>query len=395
MLPMNNGVKLALNWLAQSDIYHANGQEEALGGVNQGYNWQQKRYPFIYSEITGYAITVFVNAYRWTGNEQYLTQACQSADFLLKVQSSDPNDASFGAIAHGLSLPGLELRRQYYSFDAAMCLQGLLDLHAVAPTPKILETSRRVGNWLMNRMQQDNGAFLALYNADTGETHHQNGNFFDDNGCLHAKHAIGLLKLGRATGDERYTTAAQKVCNWVLTLQHDDGAFQASEQLPQVVTHPHCYATEGLLFAHHILEDARYLEAARKAGRWLLAVQNKDGSVNIEYKRRWWRMGRRVTEKLFPLRVTDATAQALRIWLILYYLDQDDTFLEGCHRAKRFLQKMQCTASPDKNAVGGFYFWPGHPIMFTWATMFALNALYGLDNIEREQGYQQTITELL
>jgi hypothetical protein len=244
-------------------------------------------------------------------------------------------------------------------------------------------------------MQQANGGFLSMYDAETGEQAHVGDNFYNDYGCLHAKHAIGLLKLAQVTGDDRYIVATERVCDWVLGLQDEDGAFRATERLLQVVSHPHCYATEGLLYAHHVLKTERYLSAAHRAGEWLLNVQNRDGSINIAYKRRWWRMGRRVTEVLFPRRVTDATAQAIRIWLILYYLDGGrQEFLAACHRAVGFLQSMQCTFTADQNAKGGFYYWPGRPIMFTWCTMFAVNAMYALEHVHRDEAYQQTITEL-
>jgi hypothetical protein len=196
------------------------------------------------------------------------------------------------------------------------------------------------------------------------------------------------------TGDDRYAVAAQGVCDWVLGLQDDDGGFRATERHRQIVSHPHCYATEGLLYAHYALGMESYLEAAQRAGEWLLSAQNRDGSINIAYKRQWWRMGRHFIDKFFPRRVTDATSQAIRIWLTLNYLNEDRRFPEACHRAKGFLRRMQCTSSPDRNRIGGFHFWPGHPMMFTWCTMFAVGALYALEHINREEGYRQMIAEL-
>lgn len=391
-------VDMALDWLAHSDIRHANGASIALGGVNQGYNWRERSYPFVYSEITGYAVSTFVNAYRWTGDEDYLAMAWQSAEFLLRLQELGTDlgteEAIQGAIPHGLSLPGFEIRPQYYSFDSAMCLQGLLDLDAIQPSPRLRRAAQAIGDWLVQRMQRDDGAFLAMYDADSGEWHHTGDNFYDDGGCLHAKHAIGLLRLGNVTGEERYVAAARRVCDWVLTLQDGDGAFRASERLDHVVSHPHCYATEGLLFAHYVLGTERYLEAARRAGEWLLKVQNRDGSINMAYKQRWWRMGRRVVEKLAPPRVTDATAQAARIWLIFHHLDGESRFLEASHRAGEFLRGMQWISPSDRNAYGGFCYSPGHTMMFAWCAMFGAAALHALEDRRREDGYRQMMTEL-
>lgn len=387
-------IDLALDWLVYSGIRHTVDAQIARGGVNQGYNWRERSFPFIYSEITGYAVSAFANAYRWTQEESYLDLARQSANFLKSLQSLAREEATRGAVCHGLSLPDLTPRRQFYSFDLAMCLQGLLDLHAVEPAPELRESARAMGDWLLERAQQEDGSFLSMYDAETDEWQRPGDNFYDDKGCLHAKHAIGLLKLSRAIGDERYTQAAVRVCDWVLKLQDDDGAFRATERTQQVVSHPHCYATEGLLFAHYVLGTQCYLDAARRAGRWLLRAQNRDGAMSIAYKRRWWRMGRRVVETVRPRRVTDATAQSIRIWLALYYLDGDPRFLAACQKARGFLARMQCTASSDRNAVGGYYFSPGHSMMFAWCAMFAVHALYALDHVSRDEGYRHIMMEL-
>ena len=350
-------IELALTWLAQSNIRHATGP--ARGGVNQGYNWQEHTYPFVYSEITGYAVSTFVAAYRWTDATEYLTLARDAANFLLRVQENGSDVAIKGSIAHGLSLPDLKVMRQYFSFDVAMCLQGLLDLHRLRPDADLLDAARAAGDWLIAAMQQANGSFLAMIDAETGETHHPGNQFFNDFGCLHGKHAIGLLKLSRATGDQRYETAARKVCDWVLTLQAADGSFQAGEALDQVVSHPHCYAMEGLIYAHFALDDEKYLRATARAGEWLLNAQNRDGSINIAYKQDWLKMGRRITEIVFPKKVTDATSQAARLWTLLYQLNGDSRMLEAARKAAAFVRGVQVTESSDANAAGGFLFLAG------------------------------------
>ena len=385
---------LALDWLTHSDIRRANGGSLGRGGVNQGYNWRERSYPFIYSEITGYAISAYVNAYRWTGNELYLAVARESAEFLLRVQNLSKEYRIEGAVPHSLSLPHLTPLRRYYSFDSAMCLQGLLDLNTVHPVPALRESARGIGDWLVHRMQRPDGAFISVVDGITREDRPDGDEVFGDGGSLHAKHAIGLLKLSDATGDHRYAVASQQVCDWVLCLQDNDGAFHATEQMEQVVSHSHCYATEGLLFAHDALGAERYGEAARRAAEWLLSIQNRDGSINIAYKRRWWRMGRRITEKMLPRRVSDATAQAVRIWLALFYLDGDDRFLRASRRAADYLRRAQCTSSPDHNALGGLTYWPGHPMMYAWCTMFALNAIHAVEHVDREHGYQCMLAEL-
>jgi len=387
-------VKLGLNWLANSHIRHANNHAVSRGGLNDGYDWIQHRYSFIYSEITGYGVSIFVNAYRWTGDASYLTLAREAAEFIIQIMSHVNQKEHIGAVPKGYSLARYEPLHQYFSFDAAMCLQGLLDLNALQPSPDLAQAAYSIGNWLISKMQRKDGAFFSLYDAAADESEHLGLNFFDDFGCLHTKHAIGLLKLYRQNRDSRFLDAAQRVCTWALTLQDSDGAIRATERQPEVVSHAYCYALEGLLYAHADLGEERFLQAVIRAGYWLKRCQGQDGAIQIGYERRWWRPDRKIRKWLKPGRVSDATSQAIRIWMILYYQTGQKTFLEASQKSASFLRGMQCIDSPDQDQLGGFYFQPGHPIQFTWCTMFAVHALHTMDQIQREHGCQKLIEEL-
>lgn len=387
-----NPVECGLHWLTHSGLRQA-GQDEATGGVNQGYDWRERRYPFVYSEITGYAVSQFVIAHRWTGDSTYLDYAQQAAQFIIRVQAPASDLNTRGAIAHGLSLPDLKLLCQYYSFDAAMCLQGLLDLYAVRPDSTLLSASRAMGDWLIDRMQQPDGSFLAMYDAETNNDKHIGPLFFDDGGCLHGKHAIGLLKLYTATQETRYADAARRVCDWVLSLQDADGAFRANERVQEIFSHPHCYTTEGLLYAYYVLREDRYLDAARRAGQWLLESQQSDGALEVAY-RRSVPLRQRIRALVQPPHVTDATSQSIRIWLSLNALTPSETYITASRNAAAFLRRLQCLDSRDPNMVGGFYFHPRHSMMFAWCAMFAVTALKSVERLESGIDFDTLMLEM-
>lgn len=368
----------AHRWLIFSDIREKDPQKAGYGGLRQAYNTVDHDYSFVYSEISGYAISALVNFWSMSGDEQYLSLAENAAQFVQKLQIQTGDFLFQGAVAHGLTLPGYTLRPAYYSFDNAMILQGLLDLHAGRPSPALLASACAIGDWLVNVMQREDGSFLAVRVADPTFMLPGIASAFGDGGCLHAKHAIGLLKLHHTTGDERYALAARKVCDWVLTLQDTDGAIQSTIKREKVVTHTHCYAVEGLLYAAYALQEPRYQAAALRAAHWLLSAQNRGGSLSIDYKQQWWRMGRRIIELALPKKVSDATAQALRIWSILEQSEGDVRFCTASQQAAGFLLSLQKRSTADPNADGGFVYWPGHPMQFAWSTMFAIQALQWL-----------------
>jgi rhamnogalacturonyl hydrolase YesR len=373
-----------LDWLWSTEIQEARPGEENFGSVRQGYDAETKSYPFIYSEITGYAASLWVNAYQWTQEPKYLQQAAAAAAFVSRLQrrQGEPGQGLLGAVAHGLTLPGNELRPAYYSFDNAMILQGLLDLYRVQPDPNWLDTARAIGDWLVDWMQLADGSFQAVRLDGDRFTLPPTAAAFGDGGCLHAKHAIGLLKLTLACGDEKYARSAERVCDWVLSIQDPDGAIQSNSSREKVVTHTHCYATEGLLAAAHTTGSLAYQTAAEKAGYWLLNSQNPDGSISIDYKQQWWKMGRRIIEKWRPKKVSDATAQSIRIWMILYRQNADERLLNASRKAANFLNSLQARASGDANADGGFYYWRGRHMLFAWSAMFAAQAAHWLDQVQ-------------
>jgi len=256
---------------------------------------------------------------------------------------------------------------------------------------KYLTAAKKSTNWLINKMQNSDGSFLAKYDGETGKKTYNSFSFEGDRGCLHAKHAIPLLKLFNLTGEDKFKNSAIKVCNWVLKLQNKNGAFWANEHRKYIFTHAHCYATEGLLYAYYNLNSKEYLDAAVKAAEWLLNVQNKDGSFYKEFYNKQKKI-RIIFRKVFPFKVTDATAQAIRIWIILYKLTGLKKYFKASKKALQFIKSMQCKESVNLGKFGSIYYqcvdFPGYrhlsPEIKSWPTMFSIQACQFLKYIEDE-----------
>lgn len=374
-------LKLAIDWLVQSDIRNKNSNEVSYGGFNSGYDLRKKSYSLAYCEITGYAISLLVNLYTIRRKKQdFLEFARNAGNFLVGMQFKGANQKILGAFPQGYSFLKRDIIYDFYSFDTAICISALVDLFRETGEQKFLSSAKIAGEWLINQMQYDDGAFRAIYNHCT-QDFTQIKKWFGDRGCLHAKNAIGLLKLFDVTGDIRFKESVNKVCNWVLNLQKRNGAFIAKESESFVFTHAHCYATEGLLYAYLSLGNKKYLKAVRDSGKWLIQAQNIDGSLHSCYNK----------HVLLPRKMTDATAQASRIWIILYHLTGEKDYLDASRRSAKFLVHMQCQEKNDPNAFGGLFYqsrevWKlryVYPIINTWPLIFAIHALYALKNVDR------------
>jgi len=250
-------------------------------------------------------------------------------------------------------------------------------------------------------MQNPDGSFLAYYDAETQTKHHRWDEFHGDDGCLHIKNALGLLSLAQITDGERYFGAARRVCDWGTCLQRADGLFWANPRKKYVLTHAHCYATEGYLYAYHILGESAYLDACVASGDALLALQNKDGSLYHAYDNRL-SFKSRIRGNLLPHKTVDATAQAVRIWLILRSIANDEGYRRAAEKGVSFLESMQETALRDSNATGGFHYQCCEAIpfrrltatMFTWCTQFSIAALHAFCHMG-SNGIHDTMVEQL
>jgi uncharacterized protein YyaL (SSP411 family) len=143
------------------------------------------------------------------------------------------------------------------------------------------------------------------------------------------KLVIPLLKASRYLEKKEYEMTALDLLNKYKQFQSEDGYFRVNEDSSEVMSHPHCYAIEGFLYAYHVLKRRELLEIVKKASEWLCKVQNADGSFYRRYHEEKSAEQRKIQEKL---RTSDATAQATRIWKLL------GTNQKGIEKAYAYLE---------------------------------------------------------
>lgn len=411
---MDKNINAAITWLSESDIINKDKQKPSFGGVNNGYFWKDKKYQYVYNEITGYAINAFINLYKWLDNEKYLQYAKNAADYLISLQAKDRNTFEYGAIFHSLTFPDLKKVKNYYSFDNSIILHGMINLYKMTHEKEYHDVCLDIGNWLL-KMQKTDGSFYSYYDAENKIVDHEYDDFFFDNGCLHIKNAIGLMFLDHISDTKRYYDAGLKICNWGERLLGKDGIFWVNPRKKYVFTHSHCYATEGYLYAYYLSKKQEYLNIAQKAGEALIALQNQDGSLYRIYKnkismKRWMNEKYRLSvktwmnEKRSPWKTIDATAQAARIWTLLYSINKEKKYLEPAKKAIDFITKNQALDTDDENMFGGFYYQLCDKFgnddlklekgMYTWCTQFSLSALMLFKSIQNDVEFENIIEML-
>ena len=356
----NAALARALSWHSTAPIRIDQAGSPAHGAIMHGLDRKQGSPLGVYTEITGYSISLNVFLLRARRDQRFLRGAMDSGDYLVRIQTAEGAYPDLPDPANPLSPVRL------FSFDTAMCIAGMARLASAAgavEAPRCTRSAIAAGKWLL-RMQRPDGSFTAMLLPRVGPR--DPGGFHGDGSCIHAKNAIALLELHAMKGGEDFRDAAVKACEHALTLQASDGAFWSTHARQTVFTHAHCYACEGLLFAGSVLGDDRFLAAARRGIEWLARRQQVDGSLPSSCKGSLMSR-RRLAEAIRRPRPTDAAAQAAR----LFRLAGPD-YEKHRSAAIRFLVRCQ-------DDGGGF---PYHrtrfgysPFLYTWAAQFAIQAL--------------------
>ena len=378
-----NSIDLLKKWLIESDVFNKTG--ELKYSTNNGYSRFKKKYNFVYHEITGYSISLFVYLYKIYNNEKYLHFAIGAAKYLLSNQSSEKQ--TYGAFFHSYSLPNHDKREIYYTFDNFIIINGFMHLFSETKDKKYLNACIECANWLLDNMyNSDKKLFYARYDKPNNSKSFPSKDFAGDFGILHGKIAIPFLKLWKETKDDRYKDLVVDHLDKLLELQRSDGSFWANFEKKYVFTHAQCYITEGLLYAYYVLKNEKYLYSVKDSLNFLKNSLIEDGdSKGLKHIYSDKNMIRKVVFSVIPYLTTDATSQYIRLSILYAKLQNKPHLLDenGLDKSVNFIKNNQIHSNKNKNLNGslrhkiarrfGLKF--NSLINSTWCSQFALQAL--------------------
>lgn len=355
-------IKIARRWILESGIQAPKGMidmngQDMFGAFRSWYDLDKQEFSYIYTEISGYALTALLYLFEKNNIGAYLERAKMAGDWLLGTQ------AETGAFktAYYTFEDSVKKPEAFVSFDIGMVCNGLANLYRGTNEEKYLFGARRAGDWLVAQQRED-GSLPAQVNINDSSVKDASDTWSTQSGSYHGKAAIGLLNLFDIIKNEKYLNSAKALLEYALGYQRENGQFLTYGKLMGTHLHPHTYTAEGLYVAGIYLNDKIYLEASKRAVEWSIGVV-KDALAprfvhNDEYN--------------YNERV-DVLAQVLRL-AILFNLDSA--------KGKLMLEKIISYQYSGKVAGqnGGFLFGKssiGEKInhVNSWVTMFALQAM--------------------
>lgn len=372
-------VRDAAEWLASSGIQSRASQPALAGGVSAWYEIHLRRYPFLYSEITGYAITAFAFLHRLDGDKRWTARAKAAAAWLVRNAMHPSGGVKTRYyLVKNYQTPNYSFDSGYiYAFDTAMAAYGLLQLHKIAPDPKLWRAAQDAHRFL-TRTLKVRGTIAPYWDTKTRRTGQNLGKWSDQPGSFHAKLALFLIDYYRVTGAEADRREAVDLLDASAAMQQKDGRFITNRSDGSTHLHPHAYTLEGLLYGAAILGKKSWRDSARRGLSWSRKAVSENGSVSAIYEHGGFAFHER----------SDIVAQILRIGSILH-ADGGPGVLtaEDLQKIREHLGLFQFAETGGQH--GGFLYGSDTDgrmriHLNAWGTMFALQAIWMHDTFVRQ-----------
>jgi hypothetical protein len=351
-----------IEWVISSDI-------RIKDGDNKGalYGWKNStppHFPFIYSEITGYAITCFSWIASEFGNPLALEAAKEASEWIRKkmhynllmarppVSGDEPN----------------ELSSMFYSFDNSMVMIGLLNLYKITKKSNVLRLVEKMTQVLIERFFDGEKLIPRLDSTFKSIEPTEDSGIFKWStipGAYHCKISLGLLELSRLTRNREYTRISDSLCEYAKEMQKNSGEFITNPGSEIVYLHPHLYACEGLICSGIKQSNESHYAAGLNGIKW--AVDQIDSDSNRGLFRD---TGKGSVEQ------SDCTAQLLRL-LILCHSDLEEEVEKS--KLTKVIDKLHLRLLefyiPSGEARGAMRYQFSKETACSWCTMFTMQAL--------------------
>jgi len=359
-------IRRAALWMLHSGIQDISDEPKLRGGVNAWYDLKQKRFTFLYSEITGYSIPSFLALTDYLKDEAVLDRAEAAADWLLRI----PFNRALGLVETRFAhLPGYRNYHHWaFTFDNVMSAYGLSKLYAITGKERYLSAALTIVDRLLSSAWSPNGMILPIFDFGRGEWMELSDKWSTQRGSFLAKVALCLSSLYGLTGEERYRSAAFRLGEGALRAQDGSGRFVTREEDRSTHLHPHCYTIEGLLCLASEFGESSFWKPCEAGLAWLWRHQSEDGGFPTLV----------TPSHIAEFQRSDILAQVLRLTLLLDSARRVGILPERIGRLVARLLEFQHHA-PDSHDGGFFYGWEvdgeRKDHLNAWCTMFAIQGL--------------------
>jgi hypothetical protein len=351
-----------IEWLISSDIRIKEGDNK--GALYGWKNFISPYFPFIYSEITGYAITCFSWIASEFGNPVALEAAKEAAEWIRRNMHSKLLIARPPISRDEQN----ELSSMFYSFDNSMVMIGLLNLHKITKKSNFLRLAKTITEVLVRRFFDGEKLIPRLdssFNSIKPSEDKGIVKWSTIPGAYHCKLSIGLLELSKLTRNNGYARVSDSLCEYAKKMQRCTGEFITNPGSEIVYLHPHLYACEGLIYSGIKQSNESHYASGLNGIKWAM------DQVDLNSNRGMLRdTGKASVEQ------SDCTAQLLRLLILcnsdLQKMVKKSKLTKAIDRLHLRLLEFYI---PTGAGQGAMRYQLQKETACSWCTMFSMQAL--------------------
>ncbi len=350
-------------------------------GVARGYSmawdpyFQSKGWQPSYPETTGYIIPTFFDCATYFDDQDLFQRAVEMANWEIDIQMKN-GAVRGGVISEEKPVPSV--------FCTGQVIFGWLRAYHETDDIGFMNAAKKAGDFLL-KLQDENGQLVEdnRYNFANKDTT-----------VYHTRVAWSLVLLGKIANNEKYLQAGIRNIEYNLKYQEKNGWFgnNCLTDPRQPLLHTICYAIRGTLEAGILLNNDRFIEAAKLAADHVLHVNEKGEYLSGRYNMNW--------EGTVSWSCLTGDAQLAIIWLKLYKLTRNSNYLKGTRKIIAFLKTTQNCSTSNMGLRGGIkgsYPFGGNYGKFqilNWATKFYVDALLLESLIQENKCHEKEKKEL-
>lgn len=338
-------IQKSLRWLKYSQ------DKVGTGGVGcfEFYRWT-KGYP----EVTGYIIPTMWDSYHYFHDEDLKQRAIKMSDWELGIQKSIGGWEGF---YEGDGQPPVV-------FNTGQVIRGMIRTYKETNDKKYLDAAIRAADWIVSTQDED-GSWTKT-------------NFKQMKRVYDTYVTAPMSELYLITKDQKYADSCVKNCEFVLSMQHENGWFENADNTllnnEAPVLHTISYTIDGLIETGINLNMNKYILAGKLAADALLHKFEISNIMPARLDENW------KTRSNYSC--LTGNAQLGIIFMRLYALYNDKRYLNAALKIADFLAYTQQINSVGNNHKGGitgsFPIWGMYcPLKYpSWATKYYIDLLF-------------------
>lgn len=340
-------LQLAISWLLSAQ---KNSEDGGMGTYYITEGWTSS-----YPETSGYILTTLNEFIHFAPERKSEIENAifKCADWLVDIQKP-----SGGWQSHYISH-----NRPEVVFNTGQVIRGLSVAYSINKNEKYLNSIIKACDWLSD-IQEEEGSWVKMASMNKARVY--------DSYVSHP-----LLLGCELSNNEKYKNAAIKNCDWILTQQQSNGWFANADNTEKhnnrPILHTIAYTIDGLLNCGLILNEKKYIDAAKKSADKLLLLFNQGKYFNGRFDSSW---------NSSEYMICTGCAQMSIIWMELFKITGDSKYKEAANNINNqlvFIQHSSLTIGGNGNGAltGSFPLWGKYePFAFpNWATKYMADAL--------------------